>query len=1102
MRKLAEICVRRPVFATMLIMALVAPPGTLSYFSLSVGCFPTTDFTNIRITVVNRGASAEEIETEITEKVESAVSPISGIDELRSTSVDGASQVLISFGLDKSPDAAAAETRSRIESIRGDLPDTSEAPVISEFEKGSNPTLRLVVSGPSNLREVTEMADLRIRKHLEGVSGVGDVSLFSGSRREIQIDVDPNRLRAYNLTVSDAAAAIHAQNIVLPSGLIHEGPLESTVRTLRIMDPAQFNEIVIAARGGFPIRVRDIGKVSDSSTMMRSASHFNGSPAVTLNISKQPGRNTVTVAGAVESRLAEIAETLPRGYRAEILGDQSIFSRSVVRSLWKRMIAGALLAAVVVYLFLRSVRSTMIAAIAIPATIISSFALMAAMSYTFNQITMLALITVVGIAIGDAIVVVERIHNYIESRAMRPHRAAIEATREVLPVALATTLSLLALFLPMGLIEISGAGRFLSSFGLIASFAAVVSLLIAFTVIPMLSARLIGNGMPGLRDGDPEVRDGESLAADRVIDRPLSAPRSPARLALHDHHIDRFYNRLVEWSMSHRRLIIAISVLAIISAIPLFRFIGKNFLPEEDQSQFEISISAPEGHSLNATMTALDSIADRVRRLPGVTDTLTMVGEGARDTGEGARDTGEGARDTSKNGSIYVRLSAIEDRGLAQSEIMGRAREMLSHFPKELSPRIEEFASGALEKEADLRLVISGPDLTRLNAYSEELVKRLSKIPHVVNADRSIVAGRPELRVVIDRQRAADLGARIGDIAQTFNTLGAGQPVTSFIASGGESSNEKAIDGGAGRECGVVLRAIGGYLNSDEGNRKLSVPSSHGGMIDLDQIVSIENGAGPGSIDRLNRQRQATLTADVEDGGSQSEVISRVNKIIDNMKLAPGYTPAFAGRSKDLGLAGDYFALAITLSFIFIYIILAACFESIRLPATTLLTLALAIPFGLISLLVLGQTIDIISGLGLLFIFSALTRNSILLIDGAKRLRATGLAPAEAIIRASRARLRPILMTTIAPMAALAPLLITNGPGGGTNRSICAIAIGAQLFLIPLTLLVAPVLYASIEDLAESRTLRNSGARLNRIESELRERINRFRELRGRTRRD
>jgi HAE1 family hydrophobic/amphiphilic exporter-1 len=1102
----------------MLILAL-AVVGVFSYFTLGVDLYPRIDFPTITVTVVNPGASPEDIETEVTEKVESAVNTISGIDELRSTSVEGVSQVFITFLLEKDPDVAAAETRDKIDLIRSDLPETAESPIITKLDTDATPVLRLVISGPNDLREVTDIADREIGQRLESVNGVGQVQLIGGSRREIQVQIDPNRLRAYNLTPTDVANAVRAQNLTLPGGRINEGPRELSVRTLgRMIDPEQFDQIVIATREGYPVKVRDIGRAMDAAEEMRTASRLNGQPAVSLLVSKQSGQNTVAVADAVKRRLAEIKRTLPPGYRAEVIADQSIYIKAAVESIQTHLIEGGLLAALVVYLFLWNFRSTLIASIAIPTSIVSTFGLMAAMGYTLNQITMLALTLMVGIVIDDAIVALENIYRFIEEKGLPPFRAAIEGTREIGLAVLATTLSLLAVFLPVGFMG-GIVGRFMSSFGLTASFAILVSMIVSFTLTPMLSARLI-KPKEEERRGEAE-RDGDGVQQDDVTEELMDSesiapsPRRPVAPSLespvpqsHDssvppppaahtskegwvyRKIDHAYKWMLEWSMAHRKTIVVLSLLTIFSIFPLFMFIGKNFLPEDDQAQFEITVRTPAGTSLPATMTVIGRIADEVRRLPGVTDTLTTVGRGQQES--------------ATNGSIYVRLKPIEDRALSQTQLMTRARALLTRFPKELRASVQQVAtmSGGGMRNADVQYVISGPDLNMLTAYSEELLKRMKKIPDVVDADTSLIIGRPELRIVIDRRRAADLGARVSDIAQALNILVAGQKVSTFSVGGGAggdsgksgapatapkeggSAGEARRQGGAStEEYDVVVRALGQFRRNKTDLQKMTVPSSNGGVITLDQVVQIEEGVGPSSIDRLNRQRQVTLSANVRPGGSQSQVIAKLNEIVKEMKIEPGYTTGLAGRSKELGRAGYYFGLAFALSFIFMYMVLAAQFESFIHPITILLTLPLAVPFGIISLLVMRQTVNIFSGLGLLLLFGIVKKNAILQIDHTNGLRANGTPRYQAIIQANRDRLRPILMTTIALVAGMLPLVASSGPGTGTNRSIGVLVVGGQSLCLLLTLLAVPVFYSLFEDLAESAIWRRIAGRSDRLKT-------------------
>ena len=629
MQKLAEICVRRPVFATMLILSLTVV-GLFSYKSLGVDLFPKIDLPTITVTVVNPGASPQEIETEITDKVEGAVNTISGIDELRSTSVEGVSQVFITFLLEKNPDTAAQEVRNKIELIANDLPVTAEQPIVQKLDTDAAPVVRIAVSAPRSLREVTDVADKKIKQQIESINGVGQVQIIGGRQREIQVWVDPDKLRAYNVTVAEVANAVRAQNMEVPGGRVDEGTRELTVRTMgRITDTAEFNNLVVANRGMYSVKLSDVGYAEDGAEEARTEARLNGQPAVTLVVSKQSGQNTVAVADAVKERLREIEPTLPAGFKTQVVGDQSIFIKASIESIQTHLIEGSILAAIVVFIFLWSFRSTLIAALAIPTSLIATFGLMAAMGFTLNQITMLALTLMVGIVIDDAIVVLENIFRFIEEKNMPPFQAAIEGTKEIGLAVMATTLSLLAVFVPVGFMG-GISGRFMSSFGFTSSFAIAVSLLVSFTLTPMLSARLIKRSKKA--EHSPDEKGGAHDSKQSRFYQP----------------IDRFYTRMLKWSMAHRWVIVVACLLVVVSIVPLFMFVGKNFLPVDDQSQFEINVRAPEGFTLAATSALAERVSADVRRLPGVTDTLTTIGGGQQELVNVA--------------TIYVKLEPIEER--------------------------------------------------------------------------------------------------------------------------------------------------------------------------------------------------------------------------------------------------------------------------------------------------------------------------------------------------------------------------------------------------------------------------------------------------------
>jgi HAE1 family hydrophobic/amphiphilic exporter-1 len=1051
MQKLAEICVRRPVFATMLILSLTVV-GLFSYRSLGVDLFPKIDLPTITVTVVNPGASPQEIETEITDKVEGAVNTISGIDELRSTSVEGVSQVFITFLLEKNPDIAAQEVRNKIDLIVNDLPVTAEQPIVQKLDTDAAPVVRIAVSAPRSLREVTDVADKRIKEQIESINGVGQVTIIGGRTREIQIWVDPDKLRAFNVTVAQVADAVRAQNLEVPGGRVDEGTRELTVRTMgRIADPASFNDLVVANRGTYSVKLSDVGYAEDGAEEPRTQAKLNGQPAVTIIVSKQSGQNTVAIADAVKERLRDIQKTLPPGFKTEVVGDQSIFIKASIESIQTHLIEGSILAAIVVFIFLWSFRSTLIAALAIPTSLVATFGLMAAMGFTLNQITMLALTLMVGIVIDDAIVVLENIFRFIEEKGVPPFQAAIEGTKEIGLAVMATTLSLLAVFLPVGFMG-GIVGRFMSSFGLTASFAIAVSLLVSFTLTPMLSARLIK------RSDDARERD---------FERRTEPKDSGSKTGRFYAPIDRTYTRMLSWSMAHRWAIVVACLLVILSIVPLFMFVGKNFLPVDDQSQFELNVRAPEGYTLAATSGLADRIAADVKKLPGVIDTLVTIGGGQQEQVNVA--------------TIYVKLQPIEDRSVTQNEVMLRARsevlgKYLKEFPGQLRTSVQQVAaiSGGGFRYADIQYVIGGPDLEQLTKYSDALLQKMKTIPDVVDVDSTLITGKPELRVIIDRDRAADLGVRVGDIAQALNTLVAGQKVSTFNA-GTDQYN-------------VRVRAIGEFRASVEGLRRMIVSSTKLGWVSLDNLVRIEEGTGPAAIDRLNRQRQVMLLGNVKPGGSQAAVIQKLDEFAKEIKIDSAYKTGLAGRSKELGRAGYYFLLAFVLSFVFMYMVLAAQFESFIHPVTILLTLPLAVPFGIVSLLATGQTVNIFSGLGLLLLFGVVKKNAILQIDHTNQLRAQGMERHEAIIRANRDRLRPILMTTIALVAGMLPLTVSSGPGSGTNRSIGVLVVGGQSLCLLLTLLAVPVFYSLFDDLAKSRIWGAIGLRVNGVFGRLRRR--------------
>ena len=1088
MQKLAEICVRRPVFATVIVLLLTVIGG-FAFFTLGVDRFPKIDLPTVTVQTTLQGAAPEEMETEVTDVIEGVVNTVPGIDEMRSTSSQGRSQVTITFNLEKDADLATQEVRDKVSTVINRLPETADAPVVTKADPDSQPVIQYAVSAPRSSIELTDFVQNQIQERLESVDGVGEVFIYGGRQRQIKIYINPERLRAYNLSTTDVVNALRAQNLELPGGNLQEGATVVSLRTMsRVKDVEGFNQIVITTRNKYPVKISDIGRAEDTGADPTSAASLNGTPSVSVAVRKQSGANTVAVINNIKQRMAELQPLLPPDVKIAVTRDQSEFIETSLHAIEEHLIVGGLLAAVIVFLFLWNFRSTLIAALAIPTSIISAFAVIAWLGYSLNQMTMLSLTLMVGIVIDDAIVVLENIYRFVEEKGMHPFQAAIEGTREIGLAVMATTLSLLAVFIPVGFMT-GIVGRFMSSFGLTSAAAITVSLIVSFTLTPMLAARwikprkdtLTPEGMP-LTNVDAAGAGGEAdnhhvtpgradHDADFVEDEAHGAPQKhSSKEGRFYRPIDRAYTWMLKLSMAHRWAVVAICVVVIASIVPLYRWVGYNFLPDEDESAFQVSLRMPQGTSLPATQSVLERIARDVReQIPGVQNTLSLAG-----FGRGGGPNG---------GIINVSLKPVEERDASQADLINRTRQMIQKrkYPKDFQIGVSGTSSigasiGLGRGGSSVGFYVSGPDMEKLDDYSKRLVERIKEDDkNFRDADRSLTLGNPEVKVNIDRQRAGDLGIEAGDVSQALNVLAAGQRVTTF------SENSEQYD--------VVVQAEEEYRRSRESLKDFTVSSPAAGAVSLDRLVELESGTSPASIDRLNRQRQVTVSAGVAPNASESEAVEAIQRYAQELKMEPGYRTGVTGQSRELARANQSFMLAFLLSFIFMYLILAAQFESFIHPVTILLTLPLSVPFALLSTLIAGQRLNIFSALGILLLFGIVKKNAILQIDHTNELRAHGMERYSAIIQANRDRLRPILMTTIALVAGMIPLILGSGAGAATNRSIGVLVVGGQSLCLLLTLLAVPVFYSLFEDAKESSLWGRVGAGFNNFGGGLRRRF-------------
>ena len=1018
--KIAEVSVHRPVFAIMMTAALIVL-GAVSYESLGLDLMPKTDAAVVNVQANLPGASAEEIETQITKRIEEAVNTISGIDELRASSDQGNARVTITFTLEREIESATQDVRDKLAQIVNQFPRDTRPLQITKMDPDAQPIFGFAVIGPRAPKELTEIAEKRVKQELETVRDVGSVGYNGERKREIQLLLDADRLNAYGLTVEEVRNAVQRQNVEIPGGQFTAGPAEVAVRTMgRIRNVEDFNRVVIAYRAdGSVITFADIGRVQDSVQEVRSATRLSGTPAIGVQVRKQSGTNTVEVVDRVQDRLNRIQSQLPQDIQISIGNDQSRFIRRSFEDIKHHLIIGGLLASVVVFLFMRNLRVTFIAALAIPTSIIGTFTFMKMAGFTLNNMTMLALSLATGIVIDDAIVVLENIFRYVEEKGVTPKQAAAAATQEIGLAVMATTFSLVVIFVPVAFMT-GQIGRYFYSFGLTSAAAILLSMFVSFTLTPALCALWMKK---------------EDIKADH------STTKSGGLYA----KIDSAYGKMLVWSLHHRPVMMLIALAVTLSAAFLYPYVGKELVPDDDQGEFSVNVRLPRGTSYQRTEEFIQPIEKEVLALPGLQRVMQNVNPGFA--------------------NFNIMMVPLEERDITQQELMVRARQMLRKYQgARISVSGGTDISGASTGGRGpgggggggggfnrLNILIQGPDIEQLQQYTVQLMEKVREIPGVVDVDTNFEPTQPELRINVDRARAADMGVNIDSLANSLRTLVGGEEVSEF--KDGDDQFK------------VLLRL-------DEPHRNpvtmgdLLIPAGPGKTVKVSDVAQLKNDYGPAAIDRYNRQRQISVNGNLQ-GVPLGEALAAAREKVEELHLKPGYQAVFGGSARTLAEASSNFTIALVLAVIFIYMVLASQFNSFVHPLTIMTALPLSLPAGLLALMAFGMTINVYSAIGLMMLFGIVKKNSILQVDYTNTLREQGIERHEALIQANHVRLRPILMTTIAIVAGMLPIAFGKGAGAGSRASMAVTILGGQILCLLLTLLVTPVVYSYFDDLRE-----------------------------------
>jgi HAE1 family hydrophobic/amphiphilic exporter-1 len=1018
---LSDVSIKRPVFATMMMLALVTL-GLFSYRRLAVDEWPDVTFPFVAVQTVYPGASPESVEREVTRRIEEAVNPIAGVKEITSSSLEGLSLIFIEFELNVDEMDAQQDVRAKIETIRADLPTDIDPPLVLRYDLSEIPILSLALrSETRSTRELTNLADEVIRRELEAVEGVGQVNLLGGEKRAIAVELDPERLAAHAISIQQVMGVLSSENLEIPAGRLEFGPAEKLVRVAgRIREPADFERLVVTVRDGVPIRIGDLGTAQDASEEVRSAALLNGTPAIGINLVKVSRANTIEVAAKAKEAVADLQQRLPEGVELSIVRDNSVWIEESVTDVKTTIMLGALLTVFVVFVFLNSWRSTVITGLTLPVSIIAAFIALYAFGYTLNTMTLMALSLATGILIDDAIVVRENIVRHVGMG--EGHKAAAKrGTSEIGLAVLATTLSTLCVFIPVAFMG-GIVGRFFREFGVTVACAVAVSLFVSFTLDPMLSSVWY----------DP-------VAAGKVGRGPIG--RLLERFNRGFVGLGQRYRRVIGWALTHRVRTILIAVGALVAALALFPLIGGTFMPTADSEQLSLVVKTPVGSSLDYTRDRVREVSTLVRAHSEVAYTYeTIAGGYTAQVNEG---------------EIFVKLTPKGERSLSQQEFQRQLRQELTGLSGATISVLDAGGFGGAEKP--IQIYVKGDQIEELRRISDQVLAIVRNTPGAIEAESGLEEERPEVRIDVRRDLANEIGLGVGTLAGTLRPAFAGQQVSTWEDPGGEEHDVIVRLPKSARESVAQLGRI--PLAAGAIDPMTGAPQ----MVRLDHIATIAASTGPQKIDRRDLKRVVLVQANF-DGRTLTEVSGAIEREVSKLSVPSGYSVDMSGETEIFRETVGRILESLMLAVIFIYLVLASQFGSFIQPLVIMLSLPLSMVGVLVMLLLTGTTFNLMSMIGLILLTGLVTKNAILLIDFANQARARGVDRRTALIDAGQIRLRPIVMTTLAMIFGMLPLALALGAGAEFRAPMARAVIGGLITSTLLTLIVVPVVYTMLDD--------------------------------------